>query len=223
MSKLIVCPNGTSKTLANCWSIVADQADPDTWTGVVTTIGKLSPAIISAIVAFLIVYLNRRRERRKLTLDLYNEYFSVEFSKLRYDAERYFQHHKSVDWSVTDPFKVDDPDETREGYAAVTRFLTRLSTMYRMKEIDRNFATNLFAWVAAYWSGFVYEDMTKRETMSTRDTLKYIFSEFSKKSKISKGASESEYQRGLKIGRNRKKKLKELGQGVVSATISEKA
>lgn len=159
---------------------------------------KLSPAAVSALVAFAILHVGRRRERRKISLEMYKEFYSPEFSQWRYDAEVFFEAHSHQDWRKVDPYTLADPEVKRKGYASVTRFYARLSILYAEKELDRVFIQRTLSRVSGYWWGYVYEEMVERQSMYTKELISYIFQA------IRDGSRSDEFAKGYQEGVGRK-------------------
>ena len=166
---------------------------------------KALPTIIgstvSALVALSVLYLGRKRELRKLSLDMYKELYSQESSSDRSKTEKMVLDRPEIDWNNVDPYSLSDIDELRDGYANLTRFFVRLSIIYNEKELDRKLADKLFSYVAGYWWGIIYERIVSRDNMYTKNDIVYIFRSFENGSKSNDFSAG--YQSALKIRKNK--------------------
>lgn len=154
--------------------------------------------MMSALVALARLHIARRRELRKLSLDMYKEFYSREFSESRYEAERFFDANPGVDWSWADPYLAEDPHGDRKGYASVTRYFARLSILYKESELDRDLAEKFLSRICGYWWGSVYDRMTQRGDMYTRNDIRYICEN------LKDGCRSAEFENGYQDGIRRR-------------------
>lgn len=169
MTVATICSHGTVR----CWDValVESQSAFDWWVHG----ERLLPAVIAFAAAYFFNRLSRRREKRKLSLETYGEFFSEEVASNRYRAETFFERHADVDWSSRDPYDVPDPDGHRVGYAAVTRYWARLSILFEENELDRRLTSKVLGRLMGYWWGLAYEEMTRRSNMYTARDIDRLF------------------------------------------------
>lgn len=214
MTKATFCQQLAHGDTGQCWSVLVDPGGGSAGALLLAWTDKLLPLLISAAlsagVTFLVLRLNRRREDdlqrisrgrelRKVSMDLYREFFSEELAGSRYDAERYFELNADRDWRRTDPYQLSDPEGTRKGYAAVTRFWARVAILYEEEELDRPFCEKLLSRMAGYWWGLVYETMTTRKTMFTGSSIADLFG------RLRTGSRSQEFAAGYASGIGRMK------------------
>lgn len=209
MPNAIFCTDTARNAVAQCWRISSEVRDQTWWGWLGANADKLVSVLISAIlsagVTFIVLRLNRvrenairaetlRRELRKVSMDTYKEFFSEDLAASRYAAEQMLERHGDRDWTRDDPYDLPDPDGLKTGYAAVTRFWSRLAILYQEEELDREFTEKLLSRMAGYWWGLVYERMTQRPKMFTGPSIRKLCDA------LRTGSRSDEFEAGYRSG-----------------------
>jgi len=171
------------------------------WSGIfvaslwITMHPPLLSALIGVNVTFGIAYSNRLQARRQAALDVHREYYTQSFSKTRRKALRFFRRHAGVNWRLTNPLDLRDPDDMRDSYFDVLRFWQRVATLYENKAIDRPLTQRLLAREVGQWFGMGLEDTTQRPGLYIGGVIRRF------RYQISIGEGAEEYNAGLGEGK----------------------
>ena len=125
----------------------------------------------SLLVAITVFLANRRQAKIDLTISLYREYYSSDFGRTRYAAERFVRAHGEKDWESWNPYEADDEPELREGYSEIIRFFHRLAVLEREGRLNRALAAQLFSREYGWWDAFLFSRMERRKNWWTKPAI----------------------------------------------------
>lgn len=165
--------------------------------GATTILPSLVSVVGSTIVAWAVFQAGRTQDRIKTTLDLHKDYYSPAFAISRNMAEHFYQLHYARDWTVVNPYDLDDPEDKLKGYSEVVRYFHRLSILWQRERMDEDLVTDLFSREMGYWMGFIFEPMNARTDWWTKPDI-YRLAEHLRREKA------GNYMHGLQEGVERR-------------------